>query len=62
MIIENKELMYMIKANLLDSLVEKLETKDILPGIQKVTEEIVMDEYNKWKHFIDETTPSYKQS
>lgn len=52
----------MIKANLLDSLVEKLETKDILPGIQKVTEEIVMDEYNKWKHFIDETTPSYKQS
>ena len=62
MIIENKELMYMIKANLLDSLVEKLETKDILPGIQKVTEEIVMDEYNKWKHVIDEITPSYKQS
>lgn len=58
----DKNLLYMIKANLLDSLVEKLETKDILPGIQKVTEEIVMDEYNKWKHFIDETTPSYKQS
>ena len=58
----DKNLLYMIKANLLDSLVEKLETKDIVPGIQKVTEEIVMEEYNKWKHFIDETTPSYKQS
>ena len=58
----NKDLLYMIKANLLDSLVEKLEAKNIVPGIQKTTEEIVMNEYNKWMHFIDETAPLHKQS
>lgn len=62
MIIENKELMYMIKANLLDSLVAKLDTKNILPGIEKTVEEIIIKEYDIWKYFIDETTPLYKQS
>ena len=60
--IQDKELMYMIKANLLDSLVKKLDANNILPGIEKMVAETVMAEYDVWKYLTAEITPLYKQS
>lgn len=58
----DKDLLYMIKAALLDSIMKNPKMEEKIPGFKQSMEELIITEYDIWKHFTDETTPLYKQS
>lgn len=60
--IDKDNLMYMIKAALLDSIMANPKMEEKIPGFKQSIEELIITEYNTWKHFTGETIPLHKQS
>ena len=58
----DKDLLYMIKVALLDSIMENPKMEEKIPGFKQSMEELIITEYDTWKYFTAETTPLYKQS
>lgn len=58
----DKDLLYMIKAALFDSVMANPRMEEKIPGFKQSMEKLIAEEYNTWKHFTAETTPLYKQS